>query len=126
MRVTLALLAGIVALACGAGPAHASRRATVAESSAMWRVVDKAGKCVHHRGTISTIKSSKYRYGTVVVSDRNCGNGQPVLRRARAGGRWRVLRQGSDWGDPARCADDLKVIPLRVMRDLLYEEICST
>jgi hypothetical protein len=111
------VVAGLV-VAMGAAPATARRTATAAESRAMWRTVDTKNECVHRRGFVSTVRSSRYRYGRVTIADSHCGNGVFVLRRPRAGGRWRTVLAGSDIGAPDRCADDLKKVPRAIYRDL--------
>jgi hypothetical protein len=122
--VTVARLAACVVaaaalvVALGTAPASARRTATAAESRAMWRTVDAQSMCVHRRGFVSTVSSGRYRYGRVTIADSTCGNGVNVLRRPRAGGRWRTVLAGSDIGAPGRCTGDLKKIPRAVYRDL--------
>ena len=91
----------------------------------MWRVVDAEGHCKHRRGRVSTVKTRRHRYGSVTIDDTRCGNGTFVLRRARSGGRWRKVGAGSDWGNPDRCAADVRRIPLSVLRDLFSPDICA-
>lgn len=111
-------------------PAWAHRAATQTESEGMWRVVDiRYGYegCVQRRGLISTAHTLKLEYGSVVVSDDICGNGQYVLARPRhvTGARWRVLGAGSDWGDPERCSSDLRHIPRKVLQDFFGPGTCA-
>jgi hypothetical protein len=107
-----------------ASPALADRRATRSESRAMWRVVDPDGMCVHHRGHISKSHARSSKWGTVVVADNHCGNGQYVLRRRNSARRWKVAGAGSDWGNPNRCADDLHKIPRAVLEDFFGRPYC--
>jgi hypothetical protein len=110
-------------------PASAQRKATKTESRTMWRALDATTKdslsdCVQHRGRISTVKSSRYRYGKITIADATCGNGETILRRSkRRGGKWRVRGGGSDWGNPTRCAHDVMRIPIKVLRDF-FPRIC--
>jgi hypothetical protein len=93
----------------------------------MWKVADPFGKCVHHRGRISTAHTPGVKYGTVVISDGNCGNGQVVLSRPRhRPGRWRELGVGSDWGYPGRCKQDLEKIPRKVLEDFFGAGTCRS
>ena len=91
----------------------------------MWRVVDRPGRCVHHRGRISTVHTPHFRYGMVTVGDSMCGDGSYVLRKKRGGhGRWRVRTVGSDIGAPGRCSDDARKVPKAVLRDLFGKIFC--
>jgi hypothetical protein len=113
-------------LPCFVGFAEADKAAVRMDSRAMWRLVDPAGKCIHHPGRISTAHTPRVKYGTVVIADNQCGNGQVVLSRPRRhSGRWRVLGMGSDWGYPARCKQDLKKIPRKVLEDFFGEGTCA-
>lgn len=119
-RANVAALALVLALTGSsicAPSSQARKRASAAQSRAMWQVVDSEGKCIHWRGVVSTVKS-RYSWGTVVIADRNCGNGQYVLKRRKGTRRWQIVGAGSDWGFPDRCADDLRKIGRRVYRDL--------
>jgi hypothetical protein len=118
--LALATLVSLLLLAAASGPASARRSATHAESAALWRAVDPEGRCRHRPGYISTIASTKWRYGAVTVADAVCGNGTSILRRAKGGGPWRVRATGSDFGAPGSCAADARRVPLRVLRDLLH------
>jgi hypothetical protein len=123
----LILVAALAMAACFSNSAQADRRATRAESKAMWKLADPAEKCVHHRGRISTAHTPRAKYGTVVIADVNCGNGQVVLSRPRhRPGRWRELGVGSDWGYPGRCKQDLKKIPLKVLEDFFGAGTCRS
>ena len=112
-----------------ADSAEAHRQATAAESNGMWRVVEKEPyleDCVQRRGLISTANTPRHKYGTVVIADRNCGNGQYILVKRRGGTHpWRILGAGSDWGYPGRCASDLRKIPRRVLEDFFGDGFCS-
>lgn len=125
----LALIVASLALAVVGSPASAHRKATKAESRAMWKALDATVEgslkdCVQRRGRISTVKSKRYRYGKIVIADSTCGDGVTILRRPkRRGGKWRVRGNGSDWGNPSRCARDIKRIPLKVLRDF-FPGIC--
>lgn len=109
--------------------ADAHRQATTGESNGMWRTVEREpylGDCVQRRGLISTARTPRRKYGTVVIADRNCGNGQYVLVKRRGTTRpWRILGAGSDWGFPERCASDLRKIPRRVLEDFFGDGYCS-
>ena len=120
MRIVGWGLACVALLLLCAPAAQAKKRASAAQSAAMWKVVDPEKRCRHARGWIST--AARDLYGTVVIADANCGNGQAVLRRK--GGRWTVRGQGSDWGFLDRCDADLRRIPAAVLRDLLGKSIC--
>lgn len=117
-RAYFSVLVTLVSTLAIQGTATARRQASPAETSAMWRVTDSAGKCMHHRGAISTIGVTRLQYGTVTVSDNTCGDGTYVLRRRRTGGAWHIAIAGSDIGAPDRCKDDLRKVPLRVLHDL--------
>ena len=95
----------------------------------MWRVVEElvnpSGTCVHHRGVISTVKTDKYRWGRVTVSDSRCGDGRVILRRRKHHKQWHIRQTGSDWESPDSCAEELRRIPRRVLEDLLYKGICK-
>jgi hypothetical protein len=111
-------------------PVEAHRAATPTESEQMWQAVyGKYGSsdCVEHRGQISTAHTPKRKYGTVVISDSNCGNGQVVLAQPRnnPNARWQALGSGSDWGYPGRCASDLRRIPRKVLQDFFGPNTCS-
>jgi hypothetical protein len=124
--LALATLVSLLVLAAASGPASARRSATRAESVALWRVVDREGRCQHRRGYISTVSSAKWRYGAVTIADSRCGNGTFVLRRAKGGGAWKVRAAGSDFGNPDRCASDARKVPLRVLRDLRHDpQLCA-
>jgi hypothetical protein len=110
----------LLALLLFAPSAEAKKRASAAQSAAMWKVVDPGKRCQHARGWVST--KARDLWGTVVIADANCGNGQAVLRRK--GGRWTVRGQGSDWGAYDRCDSDLRRIPGAVLRDLLGRNTC--
>jgi hypothetical protein len=109
--------------------ADAHRQATARESSGMWRVVEREpylDDCVQRRGRISTARTRRRKYGTVVISDRNCGNGQYVLSKRRGTMRpWHILGAGSDWGSPGRCVSDLRNIPRRVLEDFFGDGYCA-
>lgn len=112
-----------------ASSAEAHRRATRAESRQMWKAVEaKYGStgCIERRGEISTAPTRK-KYGTVIISDRHCGNGQFVLSKRRHAdhARWRSLGAGSDWGAPERCEQDLYRIPRAVLEDFFGLEVCA-
>lgn len=122
----LALVAAAAMAVCFSSLAQADKRASRADSRAMWSVVDPSGKCVHRRGRISTAHTPDVKYGTVVIADDNCGNGQAVLSRPRhRAGRWRVLGMGSDWGYPGRCKQDLRKIPRKVLEDFFGAGTCA-
>jgi hypothetical protein len=95
----------------------------------MWRSVDQAlhlDGCVERRGLISTAETPRRKFGTVVIADSHCGNGQFVLAKKRGGsGGWRILGAGSDWGNPDRCASDLRHIPRRVLEDFFGTGYCA-
>jgi len=117
----------VVATLAFPGIATARRPASRAETSAMWRVADPAGRCVHRRGTVSTVRAHPYQYGAVTVADSTCGNATYVLRRQRdtgSRGRWRIVLSGSDIGAPGRCRADLRKLPPRVLHDLLPRVGC--
>ncbi|MCW2952371.1 MAG: hypothetical protein JWQ48_1541 [Conexibacter sp.] len=121
----MALIASVgLWLAVGAADAGAHRRASAHESRSMWRAVDRSGTCVQRRGRISTVATPGYRYGTVTIADSHCGNGSFVLRRRAGTGGWQIRLAGSDIGAPERCADDRRRVPIRVLRDLLYRDLC--
>lgn len=124
-----ALLAAFTWMNLLADSADAHRQATARESRGMWRIVEREPylhDCVQRRGQISTAHTPRRKYGTVVISDRNCGNGQYVLAKRRgARGPWRILGAGSDWGAPERCASDLRRIPRRVLEDFFRDDICA-
>jgi hypothetical protein len=121
----LALIGSLgLCLAFGAADAGAHRRATARESRAMWRTVDASRKCVERRGRISTIRTAGYRYGIVTIADSHCGNGSLVLRRRAGAGGWQIRVAGSDIGAPDRCADDRRRVPIRVLRDLVFRDLC--
>jgi hypothetical protein len=95
----------------------------------MWKAVEvKYGfdGCVERRGQISTAPTRK-KYGTVIVSDNHCGNGQFVMSKPRKSPHavWRVLGAGSDWGDPERCSQDLRRIPRSVLQDFFGFLVCD-
>jgi hypothetical protein len=119
----------ILALAVFLIPATAiaQRKATAKESKQMWSVVLKRGDdCKERRGKISTAVTPGFKFGTVVIADAHCGNGQFVLRKPRrSGAKWKVLGAGSDWGAPPRCADDLAKIPRPVLEDFFGAGYCS-
>jgi hypothetical protein len=126
------LLGGIAAFAWMivlVASADAHRLATVRESKGMWRTVEREpylDDCVQRRGMISTAHTPRRKYGTVVISDRNCGNGQYVLAKRRGTMRpWRIFGAGSDWGFPERCASDLRRIPRRVLKDFFGDDFCT-
>ena len=119
MRILGCLIAFIALLMC-APAAQAKKRASAAQSAAMWKVVDPGKRCTHARGWVST--AARDLHGTVIIADSTCGNGQAVLRRE--GGRWTVRGQGSDWGFLDRCDADLRRIPAAVLRDLFGKSIC--
>jgi hypothetical protein len=126
------LVGCIVALAWAGfsvGSVDGHRRATTGESRGMWRVVEREpylDACVHRRGLISTARTPHQKYGTVVISDGNCGNGQYVLVKPRGQSLpWRILGAGSDWGAPERCASDLRKIPRRVLEDFFGDGYCD-
>ncbi len=120
MRIVGWGLACIALLLLCAPAAQAKKRASAAQSAAMWKVVDPQKRCRHARGWVST--AARDLHGTVVIADANCGNGQAVLRRK--GGRWTVRGTGSDWGFLDRCDADLRRIPAVVLRDLLGRNVC--
>lgn len=126
------LLGGLVMLASLgllAASAEADRQATAKESRGMWRTLEREAHfegCVERGGLISTAHTPRRKYGTVVVADSHCGNGQFVLVRKRgAAGSWRIVGAGSDWGNPDRCASDLRRIPRRVLEDFFGAGYCS-
>jgi hypothetical protein len=119
MRILGCLIAFVALLMC-APAAQAKKRASAAQSAAMWKVVDPGKRCTHARGWIST--AARDLYGTVIIADSTCGNGQAVLRRK--GGRWTVRGQGSDWGFLDRCDADLRRIPAAVLHDLFSRDTC--
>ena len=122
MRIMGCLVVCVAAwMMMGAPAAQAKKRASAAQSAAMWKVVDPGDRCRHTRGWISTAKT-RDAYGTVVIANVNCGNGQAVLRRKA--GRWSIRGQGSDWGSLDRCNADLRRIPATVMRDLFSRNTC--
>ena len=115
---TAAALLCVIAAALTLAPAAPARkRASAAQSKAMWRVADRAGKCVHHRGVVSTV-TSRYAWGYVEVADGQCGNGIYVLKRRKGTRTWKVAGAGSDWGAPERCRSDVRKIGRRVLQDL--------
>ena len=123
------VLLGLVGAGSLPAAASASRPASKSASRQMWRVADSSGKCVHHRGRISTAGTHKRVFGLVTIADGQCGNGQVVLskRRHARHARWHELGIGSDWGvDPGRCSSDLKRIPLKVLRDFFGPSTCSS
>jgi hypothetical protein len=126
------LIGGIFALAwmaLPAGAATAHRPATSGESQGMWRTVERQpylDDCVQRRGLISTARTPRLKYGTVVIADGTCGNGQYVLAKRKGTSRpWRILGAGSDWGYPGRCASDLRRIPRGVLEDFFGEGYCA-
>jgi hypothetical protein len=121
MRIVVGLVACVAAwVMLGAPAAQAKKRASAAQSAAMWKVVDPEKRCRHARGWVST--AARDLYGTVIIADANCGNGQAVLRRK--GGRWSIRGQGSEWGSYDRCDADLRRIPAAVLRDLFSRDTC--
>ncbi len=125
MRLAVALVVVTAVLSTSAvEQAEARRVATPAESAAMWAVVDQDSRCAQHRGVISTVRSGRYRFGSVTVADANCGNGQAILRQRRGTNIWRIVGQGSDWGARDRCAADLRRIPRAVLQDIFGARIC--
>jgi hypothetical protein len=95
----------------------------------MWEAVYAdfgSSGCVEHRGQISTAHTPKRKYGTVVIADTQCGNGQVILAQSRDNSEaaWQVLGAGSDWGYPGRCASDLRKIPRKVLQDFFDPGIC--
>ena len=128
-RATLLSIALIAVLAIP-GVASAQRKATERESTDMWNAVEKsvgATGCAERRGRISTAGTKQIKFGTVVIADATCGNGQFVLskRRHRPGAKWRIRGAGSDWGNPDRCADDLRKIPRPVLEDFFGPDYCK-
>lgn len=125
----LGAVAWIALFGLSSAAAEAHRRATARESKGMWRTVEREdflSDCVQRRGLISTAPTPRRKYGTVVVADGKCGNGQFVLAKRRGGsGVWRIVGAGSDWGSPDRCADDLKRIPRRVLEDFFGSDYCA-
>ncbi len=86
----------------------------------MWRAADHAGRCVHRRGKISTVRGHSYQYGSLTVADSTCGNTTYVLRRRRAtGSRWHIALAGSALGIPGQCAAELRKVPPSELHDLL-------
>lgn len=123
---TVAALAFVLlALGFHVAQADARRAATSSESRALWKVVDPAGRCVHRRGIVSTMKTPPRSYAMVTISDNKCGNGSFILKRLGPKKPWRIVTAGSDWGDPSRCVDDLRKMPLAVLRDLTFKGICT-
>ena len=131
MKVQLALAIACSALSCmlAAFPAvaPASKRASAAQSKAIWRAYERkfpGPSCVHHRARISTVKS-RFTWGKIVVADSTCGNGEMVFKRLKGTRRWRFVSGGSDWGAPGRCADDLHLLGRRVYRDFFPSSDCG-
>jgi len=122
----LCVVVGAAFAGAFAQAASASRPATAKETRGMWRAVDRemrkhgggVGRCVQHRGRVSTVRGQRFRYGTVLIADNQCGNGTFVLRQRPGGGVWRFVTAGSDIGFPERCADDLKLMGVKVFKDL--------
>jgi hypothetical protein len=110
-RLLLTLLIATLAVLVLAGAADARRRATKAESKAMWKAVPSAASCVHRRGWVSTVRRPKFVYGAVVVSDANCGDGSYILRRARGKHVWRKI---GHYGSEHACSE----APTEVVVDL--------
>jgi hypothetical protein len=97
----------------------------------MWALVNRTlhtHDCVEHRGRISTALTPNFKFGVVTVADSTCGNGSFVLakRRHQSGARWRIRGAGSDWGNPDRCAGDLRKIPRPVLEDFFSAGICAS
>lgn len=78
--------------------AHADRHASLSTSRAMWHSVDPAHRCVHRAGRLSAVRRGHWRFGTVTVADRICGNGTVLLRARSHSRHWQQLSSGSDWG----------------------------
>ncbi len=116
--VLFAVLFALSSLTILVSSASARRTATPSESRAMWKVVDRASRCVHHRGKISTVRAKRFRYGVVTVADSQCGNGSYVMRRNKHRHRWYRVLAGSDIGYSDRCYDDVEKVPARVLEDL--------
>ena len=132
VRGSVWLLCGIAVLAWMSvlvGSAEAHRQATARESKGMWRTLEREAHiegCIERRGQISTAPTPRRKFGAVIIADSHCGNGQFVLAKKRGGsGAWRIRGAGSDWGDPDRCAEDLRRIPRRVLEDFFGNGYCA-
>lgn len=125
-RVAITVIAASgLASAALAGPAAAKRAATTAESAALWKVVDPAGRCEPTTPTVSTASTGARRFARVTIADEVCGDSQIVLRRTTATAAWRIVTSGSDWGSPESCVATLATIPLNVQRDLFGKKTCA-
>lgn len=121
------LLFGAIASTLAPDTAQARVRATAAEARAMWRVVDPGNRCGSHRlAAVSSVRRSGWKYGTVTIAHRNCGNSREVLRAHVGRNDWRSVSGGSDWETPSYTCSRFvpAIVPLRAVRDLLGARAC--
>lgn len=108
--------------------AHADRHASRSTSRAMWHSVDPAHRCVHRAGRLSAVRRGHWRFGTVTVADRICGNGTVLLRARSHSRHWQQLSSGSDWGYDLTvdCRRAYAGVPVAALRDLFGPEMCPS